>query len=242
MTAAPTGDSALRAKLLEVTTATATHLMQLKGYTRCFMEGTRTLQTGVRVVGRAVTVRFGPVRPDLAISQEERQQKEPMWLAIESLQSGDMLIIDCGGDVSGGTTGDILAARVKARGAVGILIDGSVRDSAQVRDLVQIPVWCRSWHGSGAFNTLIGLDYNRPVRAFGVTVNPGDYILADDDGAVIIPPALAEEIATTGLETERKETFIRQLVQKGVPVSECYPPNAYWYGKFEEWKKEQGFS
>lgn len=235
----PSNDAELRAKLAKVTVATATHLLQLRGYNRNFMQDARSLEPGHRAVGRAVTVRFGPTRPDRALSQEERQKREPMWLAIESVQDGDFLVVDCGGDVTGGTLGDILCARVKRRGGVGLLVDGAVRDAAQIRELVGLKVWCRNRHGSGAFNTLMGLDYQQPVRAFGTTVIPGDYILADDDGAVVIPPGVAEEIANYGSETELKETFIRERVQEGVPVSEVYPPNAEWMGRFEEWKKTQ---
>ena len=83
------------------------------------------------------------------------------------------------------------------------------------------------------------LDWNLPVRAFGVTVVPGDYILADDDGAVAIPAHLAQEIADVCSEQEHKEEFIRGLVQQGVPVSECYPPNAATLAKYEAWKKSR---
>jgi len=94
--------------------------------------------------------------------------------------------------------------------------------------------------GLGFTPNLVSLDRDLPVRLFDVTVIPGDYILADDDGVTMIPADMAPEIAEVGLEQERKETFIRGLVQDGVPVSECYPPNKETLGKYEAWKKEQG--
>ena len=190
-----------------------------------------------RVCGRAVTLRFGPGRPDLATSEADRNTKDPMWVAIEALGPGDFLVMDCGGNQSGATTGDILAARIKYRGAVGILCDGAIRDAAQIRELVGLPAWSLGVQGLGFTPNLVSLDWNMPVRCFGVTVMPGDYILADDDGAVMIPAALAQEIADVCSEQEHKEEFIRGLVQQGVPVSECYPPNAATLEKYEAWKK-----
>ena len=238
--AAPaSADAELRATLTQVTTATASAMLYRRGYPFTFMLGATPIQRGARVCGRAVTLRFGPGRPDLAVSEADRNTKDPMWVAIESLGPGDFLVMDCGGNQSGATTGDILAARIQFRGAVGILCDGAIRDAAQIRELVGLPAWSLGVQGLGFTPNLVSLDWNVPVRAFGVTVVPGDYILADDDGAVAIPASLAQEIADVCSEQEHKEEFIRGLVQQGVPVSECYPPNAATLEKYEAWKKSQ---
>jgi regulator of RNase E activity RraA len=218
-------DDVLRATLTQVTTATASAMLYKRGYPFTFMLGATPIQRGARVCGRAVTLRFGPGRPDLAVAEADRNTKDPMWVAIEALGPGDFLVMDCGGIQTGATTGDILAARIQYRGAVGILCDGAIRDAAQIRDLVGLPAWSLGVQGLGFTPNLVSLDWNIPVRAFGVTVVPGDYILADDDGAVAIPVALAQEIADVCSEQEDKETFIRGLVQQGEPVSEVYPPN-----------------
>ena len=228
-------DVELRQRLLQMTTATATHLLSRRGYANQFMAGALANQRGSRVCGRAVTVRLGPARPDLSFREEERHQ-EPLWQAIESILDGDVLVVDCGGDVRAGTTGDILAARIKRRGGVGIVVDGALRDAAQIRDSVELPCWSRGVHGSGFTAALVCLDRGLPVRCFGVTVRPGDYILADDDGLVAIPAALAEEVAAEGSEVELKETFIRELVQQGVPIEECYPPSVDVLRMFDAWK------
>jgi len=230
-------DAGLREKLLGMTTATATNLLNLRGYQHQFMTGALAIQTGSRACGRAVTVRFGPARPDMAFPQAERHL-EPLWIAIESLAPGDFLVLDCGGDVQAGTTGDILAARVKRRGGVGIVVDGALRDAAQIRDLVHLPCWSRGVHGSGFTAALVCLDWAQTVRCCGVTVRPGDYILADDDGLVAIPAALAAEVAADGGETELKETFIRGLVEQGVPIAECYPPSADVLRQFHDWQHQ----
>jgi regulator of RNase E activity RraA len=232
-------DAALRERLLGMTTATATNMLNLRGYQHQFMTAARAIQTGGRACGRALTVRFGPARPDMTFPQDERHL-EPLWLAIESIVPGDFLVLDCGGDVQAGTTGDILAARVKRRGGVGIVVDGALRDAAQIRDLVHLPCWSAGVHGSGFTAALICLDWGLTVRCFGVTVRSGDYILADDDGLVAIPAALAAEVATDGGETELKETFIRGLVEQGVPLSECYPPTADVLRQFHESQHAHG--
>jgi regulator of RNase E activity RraA len=229
-------DTTLRERLLGMTSATATHMLNLRGYHHQFMSGASAIQAGGRACGRAITVRFGPARPDLILPADERHN-EALWLAIESIAPGDFLVLDCGGDVSAGTTGDILAARVKRRGGVGIVVDGALRDAAQIRDLVHLPCWSRGVHGSGFTASLVCLDLGLPVRCFGVTVRPGDYILADDDGLVAIPAALAEEVAADGVEVELKETFIRGLVEQGVPIAECYPPTDAVLEQFQVWKQ-----
>jgi regulator of RNase E activity RraA len=228
-------DAALRERLLGMTSATATNMLNLRGYQNQFMTGALPIQAGGRACGRAVTVRFGPARPDLTLPPDERHQ-EPLWQAIESIAPGDFLVLDCGGDVRAGTTGDILAARIKWRGGVGIVVDGALRDAAQIRELVGLPCWSRGVHGSGFTAALVCLDLGLTVRCFGVTVRPGDYILADDDGLVAIPAALAAEVAADGGETELKETFIRGLVEQGVPIGECYPPTPVVLEQFHAWK------
>jgi 5-oxopent-3-ene-1,2,5-tricarboxylate decarboxylase / 2-hydroxyhepta-2,4-diene-1,7-dioate isomerase len=171
-------------------------------------------------------------------AQDERAQ-DALWLAVESIQPGEFLVLDCGGDMRAGTTGDILASRVQHRGGVGIVVDGALRDAAQIRELVGLPCWARGVHGSGFTAALACLDRNLAVRCFGVTVRPGDYVLADDDGLVAIPAALAAEVADEGNEQELKERFIRGLVQQGVPTSECYPPNADVLRQYADWKRMQ---
>ncbi len=232
-------DALLRERLSGMTSATATNMLNLRGYQNQFMTGALPIQTGGRACGRAVTVRFGPARPDMMLPADERH-REALWLAIESIVPGDFLVLDCGGDVRAGTTGDILVARIKRLGGVGVVVDGALRDAAQIRELVGLPCWSRGVHGSGFTAALVCLDLGLPVRCFGVTVRPGDYILADDDGLVAIPAPLAAEVAADGGETERKETFIRGLVEQGVALADCYPPTATVLEQFHVLEHEHG--
>lgn len=234
----PNDDAPLRQMLGRVTTATATAWLVQRGYHRAFMAAP-ALQAGARVCGRAVTVRFGPGRPDLAPRAGDRMQGEPLFVVIEALREGEVLVVDAGGDCSGGTVGDILAARIKRQGGAGVVIDGAVRDFGQIRQFVGLPVWARGAHGSGYPPFLAGLDHGVPVRCFGVTVLPGDYILADDDGAVAIPAALAAECAAAGVETEEKEAFIRGLIDAGASTREVYPPSEDTLRRWEEARRRR---
>lgn len=233
-------DAALRERLCGVTTATATALVAQHGYHRAFMSGATPLVSGKRVCGRAVTVRFGPLRPDLGPKAGDRLRSEPLFQAIEALRPGDFLALDCAGDVTGGTVGDVLATRIKQLGGVGVLIDGAVRDIGQIREFVGLPVWARGCHGAPYFATLACLDRGMPVRCFGVTVVPGDYILADEDGAVAIPAALAEQVAAAGLATEHKETFIRGLIEQGGSTRDHYPPSDETLARYEAARRAAG--
>ena len=106
---------------------------------------------------------------------------------------------------------------------------------------MHLPCWSRGVHGSGFTAALVCLDLELyQVRCFGVTVRPGDYILADDDGLVAIPAALADEIAADGVEVELKGTLIRGLVEQGVPIAECYPPTDAVLEQFHVWKQTNG--
>jgi regulator of RNase E activity RraA len=222
-----------------VSTATLTSHLQKRGFSNAFMQGVFPLRPTLRLVGQAFTLRYIPAREDLDPAGETDNRTSKQRIAVESVGPGDVLVIDARGDVHAATLGDILAARIKWRGGAGIVVDGALRDAAQIREMVGLPCWSRGVHGSGFTATLVCLDLGLPVRCFGVTVRPGDYILADDDGLVAIPAALATAVAADGGETELKETFIRGLVQQGVPIAECYPPTAAVLDQFHVWKRER---
>jgi regulator of RNase E activity RraA len=114
-------DEALREQLLRMTTATARAALHQRGYPNQFMRGAQALLTGARACGPAVTVRFGPGRPDLVLPPEERH-REALWLAIAAREAGDFLVLDCGGNTRAGTVGDLPAARIKRCGAVGLAV------------------------------------------------------------------------------------------------------------------------
>ena len=227
--------------LSHVTTATLTLLLNRLGERNTFMEGISPLDPIAKIVGRARTIRYLPARGP-AQDGPGGGEGNPQRLAIESIPPGDVLVLDGGGDIAaGGLVGDILSARVKYLGGLAIVADGAVRDSAQIRD-VGIPVWVRGIHGDGYGRGLYAADYDLPIRCGGVTVIPGDYIVADSDGVVVIPPEHVAEVAAAGFETERKESFIRDKISvEGYPTTTAYPPNGDVLREYEAYKREQGW-
>ncbi len=228
-------------KLSHVTTATLTHLLSQLGQRNSFMEGISPLDPDAKVVGRARTLRFLPARGPVH-GGPGGGEGNPQRLAIESIQPGDVLVIDAGGDVAaGGLVGDIVSARIKYLGGLAVVADGAVRDSAQIRD-VGLPVWVRGIHGDNHGRGVYAADYDLPIRCGGVTVIPGDFIVADSDGVVVVPPEHVAEVAALGFETERREAFIRQKVSvEGYPSTTAYPPDENVLREYEAYKREQGW-
>lgn len=226
-------------RLAKVTTATATYLLFKLGIRNTFFQGIRPLAGDTTVVGRARTLRFLPMREDLAPDPNDRS-RNPQRNAIETIAPGEILVIDAGGDLGGGTIGDILCERMKYRGAVGVVVDGAVRDGVQIR-AVGLPVWSRGIHGAGNSRTLWPADNDVPVSCGGCSVMPGDYIIADGDGVVVIPSMHAPQIAEEGSETEQREQFIRMKIRtEGYSTDRAYPPDDGVLAEYENWKKSGG--
>lgn len=228
-------------KLAMVSSPTATHLLLKLGIRNTFLEGIKPLISGAAVVGRARTLRYLPMREDLAPNPDELS-RSAQRRAIESIGPGEILVVDAGGYLGAGTLGDILCERMKYRGAVAVVVDGAVRDSAQIRE-VGLPVWSKGVHGAASSRSMWPADYNVPIRCGGCTVMPGDYIVADQDGVVVIPPVHAAQIAEDGSESERLENFIRMKIRdEGYSTDRAYPPGDEVLAEYESWKKGQDAS
>ena len=223
-------------KLAMVSSPTATHLLLKLGIRNTFLEGIKPLISGAAAVGRARTLRFLPMREDIA-PDPEHPSNNAQRLAIESIEPDEILLVDAGGYLGAGTLGDILCERMKYRGAVAVVVDGAVRDSAQIRE-VGLPVWCKGVHGAASSRSLWPDEYDIPIRCGGCTVMPGDYIIADEDGVVVVPPVHAARIAEEGSESERREEFIRMKIRdEGYSTDRAYPPNDEVLAEYELWKK-----
>ncbi len=232
-------DQDLAQRLAKVTPATATHLLQQKGISNTYMAGLRAVvPIDGMVVGRARTLRQIPMREDIYKAQVAAG-RNPQRLVADNINAGDFLVIDSGGEVTAGSIGDIISARIKAQGGVGVISDGGLRDGVQIRELVGLPCFVKGIHGAASQRSFMAIDYDQPVRCCGTSVFPGDWIIADADGAVVIPPPLAEEIATEGGATEHKEDFIRaRVLEAGYPLATAYPPDADTLAEYEEWKRD----
>lgn len=222
--------------LCGITTATLTTLLLKKGLRNVWLRGARPLRTGQpRLVGRAFTVRFVPAREDLA-TPESWSSPISTRAAIEDMPAGCIAVVDAMGVSDAGIFGDILCARMQKRGVTALVTDGVVRDQAGVLG-TGLPVWCSGTAAPPSVAGLTFVDWQRPIACGGVAVFPGDVIVADDDGAVLIPAALLEEMLLLAPEQERLESWIMSEVDKGAALPGLYPPNAENKARYEAAKK-----
>ena len=211
--------------LSQVTTATLTTLLLKKGLRNVWLRGTRPLRAGQpRLVGRAFTLRFVPAREDLA-TPESWSSPISTRAAIEDMPAGCIAVVDAMGVTDAGVFGDILCTRMVKRGVTALVTDGVVRDVSGVLGS-GLPVWCS---GTAAPPSVAGLTFvawQQPIACGGVAVFPGDVVVTDDDGAVLIPAALLDEIVALAPEQERLESWIMTQVEQGAALPGLYPPNA----------------
>ena len=214
----------LVAALGSVSTATATTILLKKGLRNVWMRGTRAVRPEApRVVGRAFTLRFIPAREDLATPESWSSPKSTR-AAIEAMPAGAIAVVDAMGVTDAGIFGDILCARIAKRGVAALVTDGVVRDIAGVLG-TGLPVWCQ---GAAAPPSVAGLTFvgwQEPIACGGVAVLPDDVVIADRDGAVVIPAALVDHVAAAAPEQEQLEAWIMQEVENGVALPGLYPPN-----------------
>jgi regulator of RNase E activity RraA len=241
----PTGasmslDAQSLSALSRVSTATVTTVLLKRGLRNVWMRGTRPLRPDQpRLVGRAFTLRFVPAREDLATPASWASPKSTR-AAIEAMPAGAIAVVDAMGVTDAGIFGDILCARMMKRGVAALVTDGVVRDLAGVLG-TGLPVWCR---GAAAPPSVAGLTFvgwQEPVGCGGVAVFPDDVVVADGDGAVVIPAAMLEVVVAEAAEQERLEGWIMQQVEGGAALPDLYPPNDAAKARYAEAiKRERG--
>jgi regulator of RNase E activity RraA len=229
-------DSAVHRSLLEITTATVTTMLLKKGVRRCWMQGPMPLVAGgKRLVGPAFTLRFVPAREDLA-TPESWAKPISTRAAIEEMPEGCVAVADAMGVVSAGIFGDILTMRMKKRNVTALVTDGVVRDRTGVL-ASELPVWCAGVAAPASVNGLTFVGWQEPIACGGCAVFPGDLIVCDDDGAVVIPSNLADFVAEQGTEHERMESWIVREVERGAKLPGLYPMNEETRRRYESSKK-----
>ncbi len=209
-------------ELQRVGTGTACGQLIKLGISRTYMNGISPvfpLGMNRRVVGRAVTARFLPLREDVA---KAWRSDDLYRQTIDKMESKDVLVVDAMGCREGAVVGDILSTRIKCRKGIGAIVDGAVRDTTGIR-AVGLPVFAKYLSAAPNHPYLISTDVNLPVQCGGVLVLPGDVILADDDGVVVIPQSLAAKVAAGGTASEDMELFVRSRVEQGVSICDIYP-------------------
>jgi 5-oxopent-3-ene-1,2,5-tricarboxylate decarboxylase / 2-hydroxyhepta-2,4-diene-1,7-dioate isomerase len=217
-----TADQQIIEQLRQCSVATVTHWLFGKGYQHAFMRGLTCLRDDLRLVGRARTVRFVPVRPDLADLFPDREEN-PHRKAVDHINAGEVLVVDAHGSAEGGIFGDIMSARLEARGAAGLVVDGGLRDVWQIKELA-LPTYVRHVHGGAVSRAVSAVEMDGVVSCAGVAVRPGDYLIGDPDGVVVIPVPMVEEAIAHALPHDQLEVFIRARVRAGAPLLGNYPP------------------
>ena len=189
--------------------------------------------------GPAFTMRSIPAREDLDQISAFDNPDHPQRKAIESTPPGHVLVLDCRGEKRVASGGQILTTRLMVRGAAGLVSDGSIRDSGAISQM-DFPVYAAG--GSAPLNLLLhhALEQNIPIGCGGVAVYPGDVIVGDDEGVVVIPRHLADEVAEQGEEQEKMEAFVLERVQGGAKLAGTYPPSEETKAAFGVWRKERG--
>jgi regulator of RNase E activity RraA len=224
--------------LAGITTATLTTVLLKKGLRNTWIRRATPLRSGgERLAGPAFTLRFVPYREDLA-SPASWSSPVSTRAAIEAMPSGAMVVADAMGSSDAGIFGDILCARMVKKGVQGLITDGVMRDLAGVMG-TGLPVWATGAAAPPSVAALHFVGWQETIACGGVCIVPGDAVVADDDGAVIIPRSIVEEVAAQGAEQEAQEEWIMSEVEAGASLPGLYPPNAENIARYEASRKKK---
>ncbi|MGV6875221.1 ribonuclease activity regulator RraA [Pseudochelatococcus sp. B33] len=209
--------------LCQVSTATITTMLFEHGVRNVWLRDVAPLAIGQgRKAGPAFTMRFIPSREDISTPSRWSAPVSPRS-AIEEMPEGVMVVVDAMRQAEAGILGDVFSSRMKTRGVEGLVTDGAVRDGSLIAEL-GLATWCQGRAAPPSSATMTFVEWQTPVACGGVAVFPGDYIVADDDGAVVVPAAYLEEIASVGPGQEIFDAWIRDKVLAGRPLPGFYPP------------------
>lgn len=227
------------AKLGRVSTATLTAQLLLRGFRTTFIRGLVATRPDLRMVGRAFTLRYVPAREDVGVKgirpdNETNLQRR----AVESVGPGEVLVIDARGELGAAVLGDILATRVARRGAAGIVTDGSFRDSPGFA-AIDLPAYHRAPNAALSWLVHHPADVNVPIGCGGVLVLPGDVVVGDAEGVVVIPAQVAEDVAEAAAEQELVEEFALERVREGESIGDFYPLAESQRAAYEEWRRRR---
>ena len=232
-------------RMKEMSAEDAWGVLQRAGYRQQWEGNWRILHPGRKLIGRAVTAQFMPVRPDLnevinARAKEAGLAPDQNKRVIELLQPGDVVVVDLFGKIAGGTfVGDNLATAIFSQSKTRMVIDGAVRDLEGIYPM-EMAAYFRGVHPSPIGEVML-TGINIPVRIGGVTVMPGDVVFGDREGVTFIPPHLAQKIVDTADETRLHDEFTKIKIREGkYRIRDTYPLNKELQKEYEEWKKKRG--
>ncbi|MFT5531414.1 MAG: 5-oxopent-3-ene-1,2,5-tricarboxylate decarboxylase [Candidatus Poriferisodalaceae bacterium] len=220
----------LKDQLTSVSTATLASQLQKRGMWNCFLSGLKPLHDEQSMIGYAHTLRYVPSRPDLAEIIGFNAQR----VAVNSITKDEILIIEARGEADAGTIGDIFATRAQYLGAAGVITDGALRDTPAIKGL-NMPVYHQSSHAATLGRLHSPLDHQIPIACAGVTVMPGDIIVGDNEGAIVIPAAWAVDVAADAVAMELQEEFAIERISNGADHDGYYPLSKENRPEFEAW-------
>jgi regulator of RNase E activity RraA len=227
--------------LYAVSSATASAIMHKLGIRQTFIEGPVTRNPRTKIVGPTLTLQFMPQREDVAsgIEQEYAERSSALWHVFDSVEPGDVLCVQVNGDPYTGCLGEMLLTYFKGRGGLGVVVDGYIRDWPKV-EKIGVPLWTRG--NTPNYASQAGLypwAYNVPIACSRVLVLPGDIIIADDDGAVLVPQRVAPMVLKETLEHEDWESFSRERMAQGGSIWTYYPLTEQGRAEYEAWRHQQ---
>ena len=230
---APVLSPSLREKLLRAPVAGLSAQLRRRGLNNVTVDGVRPMHPGAKLVGTARTLRFVPNREDLF--ERHGGGYNAQKRAFDTVAAGEVLVIEARGETGSATLGDVLALRAHARGAAGIVTDGAVRDADAVA-AVGIPVWSAGNHPAVLGRKHVPWEADVTVACGGTTIQPGDIVVGDADGVIVLPPALAEEVVDAALAQEDEDAWVAQQVAAGHAVHGLFPMDAQARARYDAWR------
>jgi len=234
--APPPLSATLVAALGRVATSTLTHQLQQRGIRSTFLSGLKPLHPELRMVGRARTLRYVALRED--VQAQYASGLNAQRRVVESMRPGEVLVIEARGVPDAATIGDIYATRAFKLGATGIVTDGALRDTPAIADM-HMPDYHFASHGATYGRQHMPFSVDEPITCAGVFVVPGDVIVGDGEGAVVIPQALVEQVLADALAQEERERFALERVAAGEPTIGLFPLSKERTPEFEQWQAAQ---
>ena len=240
MTHAKKLDEATRDRLMAVAVPTVVSLLWRRGYRNTFLFGPKPLNPqATKFVGTAFTVRTIPVREDLLEAQTKGERPNLQNRSVADIGAGEVLMVAMDGETRTAFMGDIMTTHLCVKGVAGIVLDGAVSDAAAI-STIPIPVFCTGNAATPVTSHRFVIDLNVPIGLDGVPALPGDVVMGDANGVVVIPAHMADEISVVAYEREVLEEFVVGRVRDGAPLEGTYPPDAATMALFEAWKAKRG--
>jgi 5-oxopent-3-ene-1,2,5-tricarboxylate decarboxylase/2-hydroxyhepta-2,4-diene-1,7-dioate isomerase len=220
--------------LNRVSTASLSSVLRRLGVDHAFMTGLRPMRPDLRMTGVARTLRYVALREDIFAARGAGMNEQKR--VVDTIEPGQVLVIEARGELGAGTIGDILALRVRQRGGAGVVTDGAARDTPAIAEL-GMPVYCAAPHGAVLGRRHVPMDSGLPVTCAGVLVMPGDVVCGDAEGVMVVPVQMAAEVAEEALKLEEEEEYIASRVAEGLSLDGLYPLGPRHRGEYEEWRR-----